>query len=332
MAAIFEKAERPTLVAPSLQQPIGVNLYLSERAIICMHTIAIPSLRLASREQGGVRTPVKGPFALVTTACCTNYEYLRVCTGVTALALVLYITISVPPQRTAYSSPHTHRHTYTHTHLYMNSPHVLHCKEKGIIIRTPICFSGSRFIRGTFFGSKSGGKYLFRTLRSPMVEEGPLSRPWRGEKNDLRCYIYMGVGRCRPLQRARVSLSMLCCRRVCSVSPNSRSRFSLRSLWRRGSVIEMFNSCVGTEFIAVVSPFGISSRIESHLLHCKQHNTRRFGKTPQNTPGSTQEASERSKSMAVSEADAIKDLTDEEVEDLRETFRTFDKVCACVPP
>ena len=32
------------------------------------------------------------------------------------------------------------------------------------------------------------------------------------------------------------------------------------------------------------------------------------------------------KKMAVSEADAIKDLTDEEVEDLKETFRTFDKV------
>lgn len=31
--------------------------------------------------------------------------------------------------------------------------------------------------------------------------------------------------------------------------------------------------------------------------------------------------------MAVTEADAIKDLTSEEVEDLRETFRTFDKVC-----
>lgn len=30
--------------------------------------------------------------------------------------------------------------------------------------------------------------------------------------------------------------------------------------------------------------------------------------------------------MAVSEAEAIKDLTDEEVEDLKETFRTFDKV------
>lgn len=30
--------------------------------------------------------------------------------------------------------------------------------------------------------------------------------------------------------------------------------------------------------------------------------------------------------MAVSEAEAIKDLADEEVEDLRETFRTFDKV------
>lgn len=30
--------------------------------------------------------------------------------------------------------------------------------------------------------------------------------------------------------------------------------------------------------------------------------------------------------MAVTEADAIKDLTDEEVEDLKETFRTFDKV------
>lgn len=33
------------------------------------------------------------------------------------------------------------------------------------------------------------------------------------------------------------------------------------------------------------------------------------------------------KVMAVSEADAIKDLTGEEVEDLKETFRTFDKVC-----
>lgn len=32
--------------------------------------------------------------------------------------------------------------------------------------------------------------------------------------------------------------------------------------------------------------------------------------------------------MAVSEAEAIKDLADEEVEDLRETFRTFDKVSA----
>lgn len=30
--------------------------------------------------------------------------------------------------------------------------------------------------------------------------------------------------------------------------------------------------------------------------------------------------------MAVSEAEAIKDLGPEEVEDLRETFRTFDKV------
>lgn len=30
--------------------------------------------------------------------------------------------------------------------------------------------------------------------------------------------------------------------------------------------------------------------------------------------------------MAVSEAEAIKDLTEEEVEDLKETFRTFDKV------
>lgn len=37
-------------------------------------------------------------------------------------------------------------------------------------------------------------------------------------------------------------------------------------------------------------------------------------------------------SMAVSEADAIKDLTDEEVEDLKETFRTFDKVRCAVPP
>lgn len=33
-----------------------------------------------------------------------------------------------------------------------------------------------------------------------------------------------------------------------------------------------------------------------------------------------------SRDMAVTEADAIKDLTDEEVEDLKETFRTFDKV------
>lgn len=30
--------------------------------------------------------------------------------------------------------------------------------------------------------------------------------------------------------------------------------------------------------------------------------------------------------MAVTEEDAIKDLTKEEVEDLKETFRTFDKV------
>lgn len=60
----------------------------------------------------------------------------------------------------------------------MNSPHVLHWREKGIIIRTPICFSRSRFIRGTFFGSKSGGKYLFSTLRSPMLED-QLPRPWR---------------------------------------------------------------------------------------------------------------------------------------------------------
>lgn len=31
--------------------------------------------------------------------------------------------------------------------------------------------------------------------------------------------------------------------------------------------------------------------------------------------------------MAVTEAEAIKDLADEEVEDFKETFRTFDKVC-----
>lgn len=30
--------------------------------------------------------------------------------------------------------------------------------------------------------------------------------------------------------------------------------------------------------------------------------------------------------MAVTEAEAIKDLADEEVEDFKETFRTFDKV------
>lgn len=54
-------------------------------------------------------------------------------------------------------------------YLYMNSPQVLHCMEKGIIMRTPICFCGSRLSLGTFFGSKSGGKYLLSTLRSPML-------------------------------------------------------------------------------------------------------------------------------------------------------------------
>lgn len=82
-----------------------------------------------------------------------------------------------------------HLHTVLfHAHLYMNSPHVLHCMEKGIIIRTPICFSGSRFSRGTFLGSKSGGKYLLSTLRSPMVEDR-LSRPLRGE-NDQNLYVW----------------------------------------------------------------------------------------------------------------------------------------------
>lgn len=48
------------------------------------------------------------------------------------------------------------------------------------------------------------------------------------------------------------------------------------------------------------------------------------------SPYTTTNLSERNNNMAVSEADAIKDLTNEEVEDLRETFRTFDKVCGAL--
>ena len=52
---------------------------------------------------------------------------------------------------------------------YMYSPHLMHCSEKGIIMRTSTCLYGSYFRLGTSSGSKSGGKYRFRTLRSPMV-------------------------------------------------------------------------------------------------------------------------------------------------------------------
>ena len=52
---------------------------------------------------------------------------------------------------------------------YMYSPHLIHCKENGIIMRTSTCLYGSYFLLGTSKGSKSGGKYLLSTFRSPMV-------------------------------------------------------------------------------------------------------------------------------------------------------------------
>ena len=55
--------------------------------------------------------------------------------------------------------------------LYMYSPHVLHRTVIGNIMRTTkLGLMSAFFVRGIFDGSKSGGKYLFSTLRSPMVE------------------------------------------------------------------------------------------------------------------------------------------------------------------
>lgn len=64
-------------------------------------------------------------------------------------------------------------------------------------MRTPICFSGSRFSRGTFLGSKSGGKYLQSTFRSPIVKD-QLFRPFEGRK---RPALLMLTGERRPLLR-----------------------------------------------------------------------------------------------------------------------------------
>lgn len=44
-----------------------------------------------------------------------------------------------------------------------------HWMEKGSIMRTGIRSSLGLLPRGTSWGSKSAGMYLFRTLRSPMV-------------------------------------------------------------------------------------------------------------------------------------------------------------------
>ena len=55
--------------------------------------------------------------------------------------------------------------------LYMYSPHVMQRTLIGSIIRTTKFGLRSAFlVRGILEGSKSGGKYLFSTLRSPMLE------------------------------------------------------------------------------------------------------------------------------------------------------------------
>ena len=52
--------------------------------------------------------------------------------------------------------------------LLMKFPQVWQQMLIGSIIRTLIWPSAGRFPRGTFAGSKSGGMYLLRTLRSPI--------------------------------------------------------------------------------------------------------------------------------------------------------------------
>ena len=51
----------------------------------------------------------------------------------------------------------------------MNVEHVVHWMEKGSIIRTGTRLSFGFLDRGTSFGSKSAGMYLFSTFRSPIL-------------------------------------------------------------------------------------------------------------------------------------------------------------------
>mmetsp|Transcript_25692 Transcript_25692/g.56344 ORF Transcript_25692/g.56344 Transcript_25692/m.56344 type:complete len:102 (+) Transcript_25692:1699-2004(+) len=57
--------------------------------------------------------------------------------------------------------------------LYKKVLQVLHCTEKGSIIRTGTVpsFFDSALPRGTRDGSKSAGKYLLRTFRSPILAD-----------------------------------------------------------------------------------------------------------------------------------------------------------------
>lgn len=78
-----------------------------------------------------------------------------------------------PPHHTPYTHPyqgqsrpggsHPPHHHITHipTRLFT-------WMLKGSIMRVSICLKGSHLVLGTRRGSKSGGKYLLRTLRSPI--------------------------------------------------------------------------------------------------------------------------------------------------------------------
>ena len=52
---------------------------------------------------------------------------------------------------------------------YMKEEQVEHWMVKGSIIRTDTKSSLGFLERGTSFGSKSGGRYLLRTFRSPIL-------------------------------------------------------------------------------------------------------------------------------------------------------------------
>lgn len=92
---------------------------------------------------------------------------------------------------------------------------------------------------------------------------------------------------------------------------------------RRFLMVYVWCVCISTEPLT-------TKKNNSCVVCWDGHHLRPVNKVVLLAPSLTRQgdngSDKREKAMAVTEADAIKDLTGEEVEDLKETFRTFDKV------